>query len=85
VVPTRSMSVVRKHFWQVVTRGYFGGTLPQKMSLNWTMPAEVKSKVGVGSSGTREEEGRITWSLPSKNSRNARLSSRESIIMRILA
>ena len=51
-----------------------GRDLPQKMSLNWTIPAEVKSSVG--SSGMRLAEGNLLCPFLSKKERYASLSSR---------
>ena len=43
---------------------------PRKTSLNWFMPALVKSSVG-SLAGTSEEECTRRWPLPSKNRRNS--------------
>ena len=53
------MSLVRTHFWVVVAQGTLRSSWPMNTGLNWSMPAMVSSTVG--SSGTREEEGRRAW------------------------
>ncbi len=46
VVPTMSMSTVRKHFCTEVARGHGGTSSPRKKGLKGTMPAMVNSTVG---------------------------------------
>ena len=45
-MPTFSMSVVRKHFWQEVSRFEDGYSSPVKYGLNGCMPAVVSSTDG---------------------------------------
>src|SRR3989304_5776512 len=51
------MSLVRKHFWTVVRRGWGGLAWPMKYGLNWTMPALVNRSVGAPG-GARGAPGR---------------------------
>ena len=44
--PTSSMSVVRKLFWELVSRRLGGVCSPIKKGLNGTIPALVNSRVG---------------------------------------
>ena len=46
VVPTTSMSGVRKHFWHVVSRWCGGASTPWKYGLSGCMPAVVSSTDG---------------------------------------
>src|SRR5712692_1263881 len=63
------MSVVRKHFWQLASRGAGGLALPKKKGCIWCMPAGVSRTVG-SFSGTRLELD-IRWCpLAWKKSRN---------------
>ena len=54
----------------VVARRHGGVPLPGKNSLNWFIPAPVKSSVG-SFSGTREALGRRTCPRGSKNASQA--------------
>ena len=56
MTPTFSRSPWRKHFWIVAARVNGNVPLPRNMSLNWFMPAPVKSSVG-SFSGTSEALG----------------------------
>src|SRR5262245_13532116 len=62
------MSPVRRHFWQVAARVKSSFTLPRKWSLNWFIPAGVKSTEG-SSRGTSKSLGRRVQPLDSKNAR----------------
>src|SRR3970040_1577846 len=69
------MSLVRKHFWTVVRRGWGGFAWPMKYGLNWTMPALVNSRVG-SPGGTRGAPDMRRWPRSSKKRRkDSRISS----------
>ena len=70
VVPTMSMSTVRKHFCTEVARGQGGTSSPRKNGLNGTIPAMVNSTVG--SWGMRLAEGTGVWPRSTKNRVKAR-------------
>src|SRR5471032_2576676 len=57
------------HFCDVVARVYGLLSKPRNTSLNWFMPAFVKSSVG-SSPGTTGDEATMVWPLASKNFRN---------------
>src|SRR5687767_473419 len=62
------------HLCAVVARRYSRVSLPSSVSLNWFMPAFVKSSVG-SPCGTRGELGTIRWPFRSKYFRKeARIS-----------
>jgi hypothetical protein len=46
VLPTSSMSKVRRHFWMLVARGHGGLCWPMKYGTNCTMPALTNSRLG---------------------------------------
>jgi hypothetical protein len=58
VRPTSSMSVVRKHFWTVVSRCAGGSSWPRKYGLSGCIPAVVRSTDGSYVAGTSEADGR---------------------------
>ncbi len=58
VVPTTSMSTVRKHFCTEVARAHGGDSSPTKNGLNGTIPAMVNSTDG--SWGMRLADGTST-------------------------
>src|SRR5512142_3302724 len=66
------------HFCEVVARLYGRVSLPRNTSLNWFMPALVKSSVG-SSTGTSDEEGTMRCPWRSKYFRKPVRISRESI------
>ena len=66
VLPTLSMSVVRKHFWTLARRGCGGVSSPRKNGTSGCMPAVVSSTVGSYEDGTSDAEGRRLWSCASK-------------------
>src|SRR5258706_12041958 len=57
------------HFCEVVARVYGRCSFPRKTSLNWFIPAFVKSSVG-SSPGTSGELGTMRWPCFSKYLRN---------------
>src|SRR3954464_10372599 len=62
------------HFWEVVARVYARFSRPRNRSLNWFIPAFVKSSVG-SSPGTSGELGTARWPCCSKYFRkDARIS-----------
>src|SRR3954471_18596303 len=76
VVPTWSMSGVRKHFWQLVSRWCGGFSRPWKYGLSGCMPAVVSSTDGSCSAGTGKATGSRLWSRLSKKLRKrSRISS----------
>ena len=68
------MSVVRKHFWQLVSRGAGGCSRPMKYSFKGCIPAVVSSTDESNEAGTSEPDGRSVWPLASKNSRKVERS-----------
>src|SRR5688572_897828 len=62
------MSPVRRHFWHVVARVKSSLTFPRKWSLNWFMPAGVKSTEG-SQVGTSTSLGLRACFLVSKKAR----------------
>ena len=66
VLPTFSMSVVRKHFWTVVRRGCGGVSSPRKYGTSGCMPAVVSSTDASDAAGTSDAEGSRRWSRRSK-------------------
>src|SRR6266404_4884965 len=72
VKPTFSRSLclppARTHFCAEVALSYSRFSRPRKTSLNWFMPALVKSRVG-SPCGTSEELRTRRWPLPSKKRR----------------
>src|SRR3954470_21577103 len=76
VVPTLSMSGVRKHFWQLVSRWCGGFSRPWKYGFSGCMPAVVSSTDGSCSAGTSDPDGSRLWSRLSKKLRKrSRISS----------
>ena len=76
MLPTFSMSVERKHFWQVVRRWCGGFSCPRKYGLSGCMPAVVSSTDGSYVAGTSEPDGSRLWSRATKKSRKVlRISS----------
>src|SRR3954462_5126398 len=76
VVPTLSMSGVRKHFWQLVSRWCGGFSRPWKYGFSGCMPAVVSSTDGSCSAGTSDADGSRLWSRLSKKLRKrSRISS----------
>src|SRR3954451_14562056 len=76
VRPTWSMSGVRKHFWQLVSRLCGGFSRPWKYGLSGCMPAVVSSTDGSCSAGTSDADGSRLWSRLSKKLRKrSRISS----------
>src|SRR3954470_176218 len=76
VVPTLSMSGVRKHFWQLVSRWCGGFSRPWKYGFSGGMPAGVSSTDGSCSAGTSDADGSRLWSRLSKKLRKrSRISS----------
>src|SRR5215467_3193538 len=75
VWPTLSRSLclppARTHFWLVVAVLYERFSRPRKMSLNWFIPALMKSSVG-SCAGIREELLTMVWPRSAKNWRNRR-------------
>ena len=73
--PIRSMSTVRKHFWQSVRRGCGGSSRPRKYGFSGCMPALISSVEG-SLRGTSGADGSRLWSRDSKNARKrSRISS----------
>ena len=66
VLPTSSMSVVRKQRWQVVSRRLGGSSSPRKYGFSGCMPAVVRSTDGSCTDGTSDAEGRRRWPRSSK-------------------
>ena len=69
MLPTSSMSVVRKHFWTSARRGAGGSSRPRKYGLKGCMPAVVSSTEGSWTEGTSEAEGTILCPRSSKKER----------------
>jgi hypothetical protein len=69
VVPTTSMSGVRKHFWTLVRRDAGGSSCPAKYALSGCMPAVVSRTDGSWLAGTSDAERRRWWPRCSKKSR----------------
>jgi hypothetical protein len=70
VNPTFSMSVVRKDFWQDVSRLFGGSSSPRKYGLKGCIPAVVSSTLGSYELGTSDADGMRRCPLRSKNDRN---------------
>src|SRR5512132_2037610 len=68
------------HFCEVVAREYGRFSLPRKTSLNWFIPALVKSSVG-SSCGTSGELGTIRCPLLSKYFRKDRRMSLALVVV----
>ena len=66
MLPTLSMSVVRKHFWTVVSRGWGGVSSPRKYGTSGCIPAVVSSTEASAEDGTSDAEGSRRWSCASK-------------------
>ena len=76
MLPTFSMSVVRKHFWQVVSRLRGGRSWPRKYGLSGCMPAVVSRTDGSYVAGTSDADARRRWPRCSKKERKvSRISS----------
>ena len=56
-MPTSSMSGVRKHFWQLVSRWWGGVSRPVKYGLSGCMPALISSVEG----SSRGTSGAEAW------------------------
>ncbi len=69
MLPTSSMSVVRKQRWTSVTRGAGGFPWPRKYGLKGCIPAVVSSTEGSCTEGTSDAEGTILCPRSSKNER----------------
>src|SRR5687768_5404447 len=67
-----SMSTVRKHFWQDVSRLCGGASWPRKYGFSGCIPALMSSVDGSYAVGTSEADGSRLWSRDSKNSWNVR-------------
>ena len=74
-----SMSTVRNVFWQVVTRGCGGRSIPRKYGFSGCIPATVNSAEGSKSAGISDDDGSRRWSRSMKNSRKLLLISSEVI------
>ena len=70
MVPTTSMSTVRKVFWHDVSRFDGGSSSPRKYGLNCCMPAVVSRTDGSYVGGTSDDEGTRRCPRSSKNPRN---------------
>ena len=66
MLPTFSMSVVRKHFWTVASRGWGGVSSPRKYGTSGCIPAVVSSTDASVAAGTSDAEGSRRWSRASK-------------------
>jgi hypothetical protein len=73
-LPTESISVVRKHFWQEASRGAGGFCNPKKYGLICTMPAVVNSRL-VSLWGIKDELGITLCPLCSKKLKKTSLIS----------
>ena len=73
-MPTFSMSGVRMHFWQVVTRWRGGSCSPVKKGFMGAMPLLISSRLA-SFWGIREKLGRRRCPLVSKKCRNISRSS----------
>ena len=73
-MPTRSMSGVRIHFWQVVTRLRGGVISPVKYFFIGAIPLLISRRL-LSSFGTREKLGSLKQPFDSKNERNFSLNS----------
>ena len=81
VLPTSSMSGVRKHFWTEVRRLEGGSSSPRKYGLNGCIPATVRSVEVSSGAGISDAEGTRRWPRSSKNERYAsRISAGRSFI-----
>ena len=69
MLPTLSMSTVRKTFWQLVSRGAGGVSWPRKYGFSGCIPATVSSADGSCAEGTSDAEGMRRWPRSSKNAR----------------
>ncbi len=69
MLPTCSMSGVRKHFCESTTRGEGGSASPRKYGLNGCMPATVRSVEVSSGGGISEADGTRRWPRSSKNAR----------------
>src|SRR5215212_4573789 len=65
------MSVVRKHFWHVVSRGCGGSSWPRKYGRSGCIPAVVSSTDGSYEDGTSDPDACSLWPRSWKKSRNA--------------
>ena len=66
MLPTFSMSVVRKHFWTDASRGCGGVSSPRKYGTSGCMPAVVSSTEASDAAGTSDAEASRRWSRRSK-------------------
>ena len=57
MLPTSSMSGVRKQRWQEVSRGAGGVSRPRKYGWKGCMPAVVSSTLGSSAAGISDAEG----------------------------
>ena len=69
MLPTSSMSVVRKQRCTSATRFAIGSSRPRKARLNGCIPAVVSSTEGSCWAGTSEAEGTMRCPRSSKNFR----------------
>ena len=66
MLPTFSMSVVRKHFWTEAIRSCGGFSSPRKYGTSGCMPAVVSSTVASDDAGTSDADAKRRWSRCSK-------------------
>ena len=71
MLPTSSMSGVRKHFWTEVRRLEGGCSSPRKYGLKGCIPATVRSVEVSSGAGISDADGTRRWSRSSKNERYA--------------
>ena len=64
--PTWSMSLVRKHFCELVMRRAGGSPAPRKYDFSGCIPAIVRRTEGSSSNGMSEAEGIGRWPCFSK-------------------
>src|SRR6476659_1681473 len=69
VLPTSSMSVVRKHVWTSARRGAGGCSRPRKYGLKGCIPAVVSRTEGSCTEGTSDAEGTILCPRSAKKDR----------------
>ena len=66
MLPTSSMSTVRKHFCTDVARAAGGASAPRKYRFSGCMPAVVISTDVSQSGGTSDPLGSLTWPRDAK-------------------
>jgi len=69
VLPTSSMSGVRKQRWEDVSRVCGGFSRPKKYGLNGCIPATVSSVEVSSAAGTSDADGMRRWPRSSKKDR----------------